>query len=91
MFGGNTAELTAALNYAKANGGTVAVSSQTGASSSIIQSGANVVALGGFSGRESQVSIEWLAQAVRAGQVRYRARRLGWRWLQRRRAPARVT
>ena len=72
MFGGNSAALTAALSYAKANGGgAVAVSSQQGASSSIINSGANVVALGGFSGRESEVSISWLAQAVRSGQVRY--------------------
>jgi hypothetical protein len=37
----------------------------------IIESGANVAALGGFSGRESEVSVSWLAQAVRAGKVRW--------------------
>ena len=42
-----------------------------GASASIITSGANVVAIGGFSGRESQVSIEWFAQQVAAGKIRW--------------------
>src|SRR3954447_17722956 len=71
MFGGN-ANLTSALTYAKAHGGgTVAVSSQQGASDTIITAGANVAALGGFSGRESEVSTSWLAQAVRDGRIRY--------------------
>jgi 4-amino-4-deoxy-L-arabinose transferase-like glycosyltransferase len=71
MFGGN-ANLTAALAYAKANGGgTIGVSSQQGASDTIIQSGADVAALGGFSGRESEVSAKWLAQAVADGRIRY--------------------
>lgn len=71
MFGGNT-NLTAALAYAKAHGGgTVAVSSQQGASDTIITTGADVAALGGFSGRESEVSIAWLVDAVRAGKIRY--------------------
>jgi 4-amino-4-deoxy-L-arabinose transferase-like glycosyltransferase len=71
MFGGNQ-NLTPALAYAKAHGGgTIGVSSQTGAATTIIQSGANVVGLGGFSGRESAVSTSWLAQAVRDGRVRY--------------------
>src|SRR5213076_3260993 len=52
-------------------GGTIAVSSQMGASREIIASGANVAALGGFSGRESEVSVRWLADAVRAGKVRW--------------------
>src|SRR6185437_3702259 len=52
-------------------GGTIAVSSQSGASASIITSGADVAALGGFSGRESEVSITWLADAVRAGKIRW--------------------
>ena len=45
-------------------------------------SGADVAALGGFSGRESEVSVSWLADAVRAGQDplgpdrRHRRRRL---------------
>jgi 4-amino-4-deoxy-L-arabinose transferase-like glycosyltransferase len=71
MFGGN-ANLTAALAYAKAKGGgTIGVSSQQGASDTIIQSGADVAALGGFSGRESEVSATWLAQAVKDGRIRY--------------------
>jgi 4-amino-4-deoxy-L-arabinose transferase-like glycosyltransferase len=71
-FGGNSAAVTAAVAYANAHGGgTVAVSSQQGASTSIIQSGANVVAIGGFSGKESQVSISWFAQQVAAGKIRW--------------------
>jgi hypothetical protein len=71
-FGNNTIGLTEALAYvAKHGGGTVGVSSQMGASSPIIRSGANVAAIGGFSGRESQVSIEWLADAVRDGRIRW--------------------
>jgi 4-amino-4-deoxy-L-arabinose transferase-like glycosyltransferase len=72
MFGGDTSTLSEAIAYAQANGGgTIAVSSQTGAAASIIASGANVVGLGGFSGRESQVTIDWLADAVESGQIRY--------------------
>jgi hypothetical protein len=56
----------------KANGGgTIGVSSQQRASDTIIQSGADVAALGGFSGRESEVSAKWLAQAVADGRIRY--------------------
>jgi 4-amino-4-deoxy-L-arabinose transferase-like glycosyltransferase len=70
-LGANTS-LTPALSYAKLHGGgTVAVSSQMGASGQIIGSNADVVALGGFSGRESEVSVKWLAQAVRSGKVRF--------------------
>ena len=50
-------------------GGTIAVSSQSGAAGSIITSGADVAALGGFSGRESEVSVSWLADAVRDGRI----------------------
>ena len=71
MFGGDDSSLTAALAYAKANGGgTVAVSSQNGAGMQVID-GANVAAIGGFSGNESQVSAQWLADAVRAKKIRY--------------------
>jgi hypothetical protein len=71
MFGGN-ANLTEALAYAKANGGgTIGVSSQQGASDAIIRSGSDVAALGGFSGRESEVSAKWLAQAVADGRIRF--------------------
>jgi 4-amino-4-deoxy-L-arabinose transferase-like glycosyltransferase len=71
MFGGN-ANLTQALAYAKSHGGgTVGVSSQQGASDAIIQSGSDVAALGGFSGRESEVSATWLADAVKDGRIRF--------------------
>jgi hypothetical protein len=52
-------------------GGTLGVSSQQGASASILASGANVAGIGGFSGRESQVSISWLAGVVERGQIRW--------------------
>jgi 4-amino-4-deoxy-L-arabinose transferase-like glycosyltransferase len=71
-FGGDSAGLTQALTYVSQHGGgTIAVSSQSGAAASIIQSGANVAGIGGFSGRESQVTTTWLADAVRSGSVRW--------------------
>ena len=71
-FGGNSTALTAAAAYVKTHGGgTIGVSSQQGASDAIIVSGVNVAGLGGFSGRESEVSVSWLAQAVRDGRVRW--------------------
>ncbi|HST38058.1 MAG TPA: glycosyltransferase family 39 protein [Conexibacter sp.] len=71
MFGGD-ADLTEALTYVNANGGgTIGVSSQQGAATSIIQSGASVAGIGGFSGRESEVSIDWLANAVERGEIRW--------------------
>jgi hypothetical protein len=70
-FGGNT-NLTSALTYAKNHGGgTIAITSQEGASDSIISSGADVAGIGGFSGRESQVTASWLAQAVKDGSIRF--------------------
>jgi hypothetical protein len=71
MFGGDTQSLTEALAYAEAHGGgAVAISSQSGAGTQVIE-GADVVAIGGFSGNESAVTAEWLADAVRAGKVRW--------------------
>ena len=71
-FGGDNAGLTQAVTYARQHGGgTIAVSSQSGASAAIIQSGANVAGIGGFSGRESEVTATWLADAVRSGRVRW--------------------
>ena len=71
-FGGNSAALTEALAYVKAHGGgTIGVSSQQGAASAIIESGADVAGIGGFSGRESQVSVAWLKQAVADGRIRW--------------------
>src|SRR5436190_3310303 len=69
-FGGQ--DLTQVASYvAQHGGGTIGVSSQTGASSSIIGSGANVAGLGGFSGRESEVSVKWFKDAVKQGRVRW--------------------
>jgi 4-amino-4-deoxy-L-arabinose transferase-like glycosyltransferase len=72
MFGGNDASLQAATKYAKAHGGgTIGVESQETAASAIISSDANVAGLGGFSGRESTVSAQWLAMEVRDGRLRW--------------------
>jgi 4-amino-4-deoxy-L-arabinose transferase-like glycosyltransferase len=72
MFGGDSQGLTAAVTYAAAHGGgTVAVSSQTDAASPIIASGADVAGIGGFSGRESAVTVSWLADAVQSGRIRW--------------------
>jgi 4-amino-4-deoxy-L-arabinose transferase-like glycosyltransferase len=71
-FGGDSTALTAALAYVEAHGGgTIAVSSQQGASAAIIRSGADVAGIGGFSGRESEVSVAWLKQAVADGRIRW--------------------
>ena len=72
MFGGNTGSLSTAVSYAKAHGGgTIAVSSQSGAASAILSSDAAVAGIGGFSGRESEVSAAWLAQEVQNGNIRW--------------------
>jgi hypothetical protein len=52
-------------------GGTLAVSSQSTAASAIIEGHTNVAGIGGFSGRESDVSLSWLAQQVRTGKIRW--------------------
>ena len=72
MFGGNSASLETALDYIKANGGgTLAVSSQSTAAAAITASDADIVGLGGFSGRESEVSVSWLADQVSQGNIRW--------------------
>jgi 4-amino-4-deoxy-L-arabinose transferase-like glycosyltransferase len=72
MLGGNSTSLQAAIEYAKAHGGgTIGVSSQSGAAAAIVSSNANVAGLGGFSGRESSVSVTWLASQVRSGHLRW--------------------
>jgi hypothetical protein len=74
MFGGSTQELSAAVAYSAANGGgTIAVASQSGAATSILSSGgtAPVVGIGGFSGSESAVTLDWLADEVAAGHIRW--------------------
>jgi hypothetical protein len=42
-----------------------------GAAPQVVSTGARVAALGGFSGRETEVSIGWLADTVRAGRLRW--------------------
>jgi len=60
------------LDYVRAHGGgTIAVASQSSAAQSIIADGAQVAGIGGFSGRESDVSVSWLAQEVREGRIRW--------------------
>jgi hypothetical protein len=60
------------LNYVNAHGGgTVGVESQSSAAAAIVSSHANVAGLGGFSGRESSVSVAWLATEVKTGRLRW--------------------
>jgi 4-amino-4-deoxy-L-arabinose transferase-like glycosyltransferase len=71
-FGGDSSTLIAAIRYAKAHGGgTIGVESQSSAAAAILSSDANVAGLGGFSGRESTVTVAWLASEVRAGHLRW--------------------
>jgi 4-amino-4-deoxy-L-arabinose transferase-like glycosyltransferase len=71
-FGGDNAMLTAAIRYAKAHGGgTIGVSSQSSAAEAILSSDGDVAGLGGFSGRESSVTVKWLASEVAAGRLRW--------------------
>jgi 4-amino-4-deoxy-L-arabinose transferase-like glycosyltransferase len=71
-FGGTTQSLSEAVAYVQHHGGgTIAVASQTGAAGELISSGAPVAGIGGFSGRESQVSVAWLADAVQSGKIRW--------------------
>jgi 4-amino-4-deoxy-L-arabinose transferase-like glycosyltransferase len=71
-FGGDSAGLQQVVAYVKANGGgTIGVSSQSTAASAILTSYPDVAGLGGFSGRESQVSLTWLAGQIDAGRLRW--------------------
>jgi 4-amino-4-deoxy-L-arabinose transferase-like glycosyltransferase len=70
--GGTDASTTQALAYVKSHGGgTIAVSSQSTAATAIVASGAKIAGIGGFSGRESDVSTAWFAAEVRAGSIRW--------------------
>ncbi len=72
MFGGDSTSLRAAIRYAQSHGGgTVGVMSQSSAAAAIVQSDANIAGLGGFSGRESTISVSWLASEVAAGHLRW--------------------
>ncbi len=71
-FGGQNSQLTSAIAYAKAHGGgTIGVESQSTAAPYVAQSGADVAGIGGFSGRESSVSVSWLADAVAESRLRW--------------------
>ena len=65
--------LNSLVAYAKAHGGgTIAVSSQSGRGVGVDHgSDANVAAIGGFSGRESEVSGRWLAAGGTRRQIRW--------------------
>jgi 4-amino-4-deoxy-L-arabinose transferase-like glycosyltransferase len=68
MFGGE--DLATILGYTEAHGGgTIAVDSQSGAAASIIESGAEVAGIGGFSGKESSVSATWLEERIESGAI----------------------
>jgi 4-amino-4-deoxy-L-arabinose transferase-like glycosyltransferase len=68
MFGGE--DLGSILAYTEAHGGgMIAVDSQSGASAAIIEEGAEVAGIGGFSGKESSVSAAWLEQRIAAGDI----------------------
>jgi 4-amino-4-deoxy-L-arabinose transferase-like glycosyltransferase len=72
MFGGDSTSLDAAVRYANAHGGgAVGVESQSSAAAAILANHANVAGLGGFSGRESTVTAQWLAMEVRNGKLRW--------------------
>jgi 4-amino-4-deoxy-L-arabinose transferase-like glycosyltransferase len=69
---GNDRTISAAIAYAKVHGGgAVAVASQSSAASAIVSKDAEVVGIGGFSGRESDVSVAWLAGEVSRGKIRW--------------------
>jgi 4-amino-4-deoxy-L-arabinose transferase-like glycosyltransferase len=69
---GDDRSIAAVLAYVSAHGGgTIAVSSQSSAAAAIIDKHANVAGIGGFSGRETEVSVSWLAQEARTGKIRW--------------------
>lgn len=71
-FGGDSSNLVAAAKYARTHGGgTVAVDSQSTAAQAIVDGATNVAGIGGFSGRESTVTAQWLAMEVREGRLRW--------------------
>jgi 4-amino-4-deoxy-L-arabinose transferase-like glycosyltransferase len=71
-FGAGASSLKEVESYVREHGGgTVAVSSQSTAASAILEGDLNVAGIGGFSGRESDVSVSWLAQEVSAGKIRW--------------------
>ncbi len=71
-FGGDSSALQEVVAHVKANGGgTIGVSSQSTAASAILEDGTDVAGLGGFSGRESQITLSWLADQIDAGRIHW--------------------
>jgi 4-amino-4-deoxy-L-arabinose transferase-like glycosyltransferase len=71
-FGADSTDLAAVIRYADSHGGgTIGVESQSTAAALILQMHANIAGLGGFSGRESSVTVAWLAAEVRSGHLRW--------------------
>jgi 4-amino-4-deoxy-L-arabinose transferase-like glycosyltransferase len=69
---GDARAIAGVLTYVRRHGGgTIAVSSQSSAAAAIIEKNANVAGIGGFSGRESDVSVSWLAQEVQSRRIRW--------------------
>jgi hypothetical protein len=72
MFAQGRDDVAAAAAYVDAHGGgAIGVASQSAAAAAIIESGAAVAGLGGFSGSESEVSVDWLADAIADGRLRW--------------------
>ena len=72
VFGGDNSAMQQVVAYVQANGGgTIGVSSQSTAASAILNEGADVAGLGGFSGRESQITLSWLADQIDAGKIHW--------------------
>ncbi len=71
-FGGQDSTLQSAITYARSHGGgTIGVESQSTAASAILDQNGDVAGLGGFSGRESSVTVSWLASEVSSGRLRW--------------------
>jgi hypothetical protein len=69
---GNDRTINQVLAYVGRHGsGTIAVSSQSSAATAIVSANASVAGIGGFSGRESDVGVAWLAQKVSSGKIRW--------------------
>ncbi len=72
LSGAGDASLRTAEAYGRSHGGgTIAVAAQTDAAAAILANGANVAGIGGFSGQESDPSIDWLAGEVASGRIRW--------------------
>jgi len=70
-FGGDNIS-TAVIKYVDSHGGgTIGVESQSTAATAILNENANIAGLGGFSGRESSVTAQWIAMEVKDGRLHW--------------------